>query len=132
MLDAVGLNGGLDEHQTALGAGDGAADRDHVQIRIDLHAVQVLAGHLVAEMCIRDRYNTIYYKSSWRDAFESSRTREDVCTAANGAKQKTDFMHRTESGSYRKGDGYTAAPRSLNYGRMAFVLPEDVYQRQGR
>ena len=42
-------------------------------------------------------YNTIYYKSSWRDAFENSRTREDVFTAANGAKQKTEFMHRTES-----------------------------------
>ena len=82
-------------------------------------------------------YNTIYYKSSWRDAFESSRTREDVFTAAGGAKQKTDFMHRTESGSYRKGDGYTAAPRSLNYGRMVFVLPdegvtpESLLQRQG-
>ena len=82
-------------------------------------------------------YNTIYYKSSWHDAFESSRTREDVFTAANGAKQKTEFMHRTESGSYRKGDGYTAAPRSLNYGRMVFVLPdegvtpESLLQRQG-
>ena len=82
-------------------------------------------------------YNTIYYKSSWRDAFESSRTREDVFTAANGAKQKTEFMPRTESGSYRKGDGYTAAPRSLNYGRMVFVLPdegvtpESLLQRQG-
>ena len=82
-------------------------------------------------------YNTIYYKSSWRDAFESSRTREDVFTAANGAKQKTEFMHRTERGSYRKGDGYTAAPRSLNYGRMVFVLPdkgvtpESLLQRQG-
>lgn len=82
-------------------------------------------------------YNTIYYKSSWRDAFESGRTREDVFTAANGAKQKTEFMHRTESGSYRKGDGYTAAPRSLNYGRMVFVLPdegmtpESLLQRQG-
>ena len=82
-------------------------------------------------------YNTIYYKSSWRDAFESSRTREDVFTAANGAKQKTEFMHRTESGSYRKGEGYTAAPRSLNYGRMVFVLPdegvtpESLLQRQG-
>ena len=78
-----------------------------------------------------------YYKSSWRDAFESGRTREDVFTAANGAKQKTEFMHRTESGSYRKGDGYTAAPRSLNYGRMVFVLPdegvtpESLLQRQG-
>ena len=46
-------------------------------------------------------------------------------------------MHRTESGSYRKGDGYTAAPRSLNYGRMVFVLPdegvtpESLLQRQG-
>ena len=82
-------------------------------------------------------YNTIYYKSSWRDAFESSRTREDVFTAANGAKQKTEFMHRTESGSYRKGEGYTAAPRSLNDGRMVFVLPdegvtpESLLQRQG-
>ena len=43
----------------------------------------------------------------------------------------------TESGSYRKGDGYTAAPRSLNYGRMVFVLPdegvtpESLLQRQG-
>lgn len=82
-------------------------------------------------------YNTIYYKSAWQDAFESSRTREDVFTAANGAKQKTEFMHRTESGSYRKGDGYTAAPRSLNYGRMVFVLPdegvtpESLLQRDG-
>ena len=82
-------------------------------------------------------YNTIYYKSAWQDAFESSRTREDVFTAANGAKQKTDFMHRTDEGGYRKGDGYTAAPRSLNYGRMVFVLPdegvtpESLLQRQG-
>ena len=82
-------------------------------------------------------YNTIYYKSSWQDAFESSQTKQDTFTAANGAKQKTEFMHRTESGSYRKGDGYTAAPRSLNYGRMVFVLPdegvtpESLLQRQG-
>ena len=82
-------------------------------------------------------YNTIYYKSSWRDAFESSQTKQDTFTAANGAKQKTEFMHRTESGSYRKGEGYTAAPRSLNDGRMVFVLPdegvtpESLLQRQG-
>ena len=46
-------------------------------------------------------YNTIYYKSGWQDAFKSSQTKQDTFTAANGAKQKTDFMHRTESGSYR-------------------------------
>lgn len=82
-------------------------------------------------------YNTIYYKSSWRDAFEESRTGKDVFTAAGGTEQETDFMHRTESGSYRKGDGYTAAPRYLRYGRMVFVLPdegvtpESLLQRQG-
>ena len=82
-------------------------------------------------------YNTIYYKSSWRDAFESSRTKQDTFTAADGSAQKVDFMHRTERGSYRKGDGYTAAPRSLNYGRMVFVLPdegvtpESLLQQQG-
>lgn len=61
----------------------------------------------------------------------------DTFTAADGAAQTVDFMHRTESGSYRKGDGYTAASRSLNYGRMVFVLPdegvtpESLLQRQG-
>ena len=82
-------------------------------------------------------YNTIYYKSGWQDAFKSSQTKQDTFTAADGAAQTVDFMHRTESGSYRKGDGYTAAPRSLNYGRMVFVLPdegvtpESLLQRQG-
>ena len=82
-------------------------------------------------------YNTIYYKSGWQDAFNSSQTKQDTFTAADGAAQTVDFMHRTESGGYRKGDGYTAAPRSLNYGRMVFVLPdegvtpESLLQRQG-
>ena len=82
-------------------------------------------------------YNTIYYKSGWQDAFKSSRTKQDTFTAADGSAQRVDFMHRTESGGYRKGDGYTAAPRSLNDGRMVFVLPdesvtpESLLQRQG-
>ena len=69
-------------------------------------------------------YNTIYYKSSWQDAFEESRTRKDVFIAASGTEQEVDFMHRTERGSYQKGKGYTAAPRYLRYGRMVFVLPD--------
>lgn len=82
-------------------------------------------------------YNTIYYKSGWQDAFKSSRTKQDTFTAADGSAQRVDFMHRTESGGYRKGDGYTAAPRYLRYGRMVFVLPdegvtpESLLQRQG-
>lgn len=82
-------------------------------------------------------YNTIYYKSGWQDAFKSSQTKQDTFTAADGAVQTVDFMHRTESGGYRKGEGYTAASRPLNYGRMVFVLPdesvtpESLLQRQG-
>ena len=46
-------------------------------------------------------------------------------------------MHRTGEGTYRKGEGFTAAPKSLKYGRMVFVLPEEgvtpesLLQRQG-
>ena len=48
-----------------------------------------------------------------------------------------DFLHQTGEGTYRKGEGYTAAPKSLKYGRMVFVLPEEgvtpesLLQRQG-
>ena len=70
-------------------------------------------------------YNTIYYKAGWLDAFESGQTGTDTFTAADGSKQQTDFMHQTDEGTYRKGEGYTAAPKSLKYGRMVFVLPEE-------
>ena len=82
-------------------------------------------------------YNTIYYKAGWRAAFESGQTKADTFTAADGSKQQVDFMHRTGEGTYRKGEGYTAAPKSLKYGRMVFVLPEEgvtpesLLQRQG-
>ncbi len=70
-------------------------------------------------------YNTIYYKAGWLDAFESGQTGTDIFIAADGSKQQVDFMHRTGEGTYRKGEGYTAAPKSLKYGRMVFVLPEE-------
>lgn len=82
-------------------------------------------------------YNTIYYKSSWRDAFQSGDTKQDTFTAAGGAKQKADFMHITDDGSYRRGDGYTASYRRLRLGTMTFVLPdegvtpESLLQREG-
>ena len=82
-------------------------------------------------------YNTIYYKAGWLDAFESGQTGTDIFIAADGSKQQVDFMHRTGEGTYRKGEGYTAAPKSLKYGRMVFVLPEEgvtpesLLQRQG-
>ncbi len=82
-------------------------------------------------------YNTIYYKAGWLDAFESGQTETDTFTAADGSKQQTGFMHKQEEGSFRKGEGYTAATKPLDYGRMVFVLPEEgvtpesLLQRQG-
>ena len=82
-------------------------------------------------------YNTIYYKAGWLNAFESGQTGTDTFTAADGSKQQVDFMHRTGEGTYRKGESYTAAPKSLKYGRMVFVLPEEgvtpesLLQREG-
>lgn len=82
-------------------------------------------------------YNTIYYKAGWRRAFESSQTESDTFTAANGSKQQVDFLHQTGEGTYRKGEGYTAAPKTLECGRMVFVLPdegvtpESLLQREG-
>ena len=70
-------------------------------------------------------YNTIYYKAGWRMAFESSQTETDTFTAADGSRQQVDFMHRTDEGTYRRGEGYTAAPKALDYGRMVFVLPDE-------
>ena len=71
-------------------------------------------------------YNTIYYKSSWRDAFQNSDTKKETFTAADGTKQTADFVHITDNdSSYRRGDGYTAAYRRLRLGTMTFVLPDE-------
>ena len=70
-------------------------------------------------------YNTIYYKAGWRRAFESSQTETDTFTAADGSRQRVNFMHLTETGDVLRGEGYTAAPKSLQYGRMVFVLPDE-------
>ena len=42
------LDSGLDEDQAALGAGNGAANSDEVQLGIDLDHIQVLDGDLIA------------------------------------------------------------------------------------
>ncbi len=47
LLDDLGLGSALDVHDAALGAGDGAADSDHVQFGIDLDNVEVLHSDLV-------------------------------------------------------------------------------------
>ena len=76
-------------------------------------------------------YNTIYYKAGWRAAFESDQTKADTFTAADGREQRVDFMHQTETGDVLRGEGYTAAPKRLQYGRMVFVLPDEGVTPEG-
>ena len=70
-------------------------------------------------------YNTIYYKAGWKTAFETGQTTTDTFTAADGSEQRMDFMHQTKAGSVLRGEGYTAAPKGLECGRMVFVLPDE-------
>jgi len=47
LLDGLSLDGGLDVDDAALGAGDCAADHQHVQLGVNLHDVQILDGDLI-------------------------------------------------------------------------------------
>ena len=47
LLDRLGLDSVLEIHDPALGAGDRAADGDHIQLGIDLDDVEVLNGDLI-------------------------------------------------------------------------------------
>ena len=38
---------------------------------------------------------TLYFKDQWRDEFWKDATKKDAFTAADGAQQTVDFMHRT-------------------------------------
>ena len=47
LLDLVVLDGVLQHNQAALGAGDCAADHDHVQLSVDLYNIQILHSNLI-------------------------------------------------------------------------------------
>src|SRR5699024_8089711 len=47
LLDLVDLDRALDGDQTALGAGNGTADNQHVQLVVNLHNAQVLDRDLI-------------------------------------------------------------------------------------
>lgn len=71
--------------------------------------------------------STLYFKDNWANEFNESATCEDTFTAASGAEQTVDFMHRTvDMTSFVRGDGYTVAQLSFqNRARMIFLLPDE-------
>ena len=70
--------------------------------------------------------STLYFKGTWVDQFSDSATREDTFTAADGTKQKLDFMHTTENGTYYRGKNCTVASLPFHDGTsMWFLLPDE-------
>ena len=71
--------------------------------------------------------STLYFKDQWRDEFYAADTKEDTFTAAGGAEQRVDFMHKTEDrAGYVRGDGYTVAQLTFRGGEsMSFLLPDE-------
>ncbi len=70
--------------------------------------------------------STLYFKGTWSDQFDASATSEDTFTSARGEKQTVEFMHKTESGTYYRGDGYTVAALPFRDGTsMWFLLPDE-------
>ncbi len=70
--------------------------------------------------------STLYFKGSWSDRFDEYATSEDVFTTARGEEQRIDFMHKTESGTYYRGEGFTIASLPFRDGTaMWFLLPDE-------
>ncbi len=71
--------------------------------------------------------STLYFKDGWSDEFYAENTREDTFTAADGAEQRVDFMHKTqEHANYVRGENYTVAQLSFRGGEsMVFLLPDE-------
>ncbi|MBC8085939.1 MAG: serpin family protein [Phycisphaerae bacterium] len=64
--------------------------------------------------------NAIYFKGSWRDKFEVSRTANGAFNPATGGAQTVPFMNRTGSMSYTETASYQAV--DLPYGNSAFSM----------
>ena len=66
---------------------------------------------------------TIYFKSNWRDEFNASRTAPDVFHAVDGDRNAP-FMRQTFTGTYYKGDGFSAVRKAMQSGEMWLILPD--------
>ena len=64
--------------------------------------------------------NALYFKASWRTQFDPSETRPATFTAADGAKQPAQLMHREGTMRHYRGADFQAV--DLPYGNGAFSM----------
>lgn len=70
--------------------------------------------------------NTVYFKSSWADQFDSALTSDSTFHAVAGDEQ-VPFMHKSfDMGSYAEGGNFTACQLGFSNGySMSFFLPNE-------
>lgn len=64
--------------------------------------------------------NAIYFKGSWRTAFDLAQTRTGTFITRDGRAQSVPLMHRTDTMSYAETESYQAV--DLPYGNTAFSM----------
>lgn len=70
--------------------------------------------------------NTVYFYDEWTDCFSKANTKADDFNLLDGKTVSCDFMNRGSSGTFRKGEGWTAATLGLkNSDGMTFILPDE-------
>ncbi len=71
--------------------------------------------------------NALYFKGTWADKFETSDTKQEDFTVANGSKIKVSMMHQKTKMGYQENDNFSAI--SLPYGNKAYnmvvLLPKE-------
>lgn len=70
--------------------------------------------------------SAIYFKAAWADEYAKNAT-DRMTFHAPGGDIEADFMHKTETGNYFKGEGFSAyrEPLKDGAGSMWFLLPDE-------
>ena len=64
----------------------------------------------------------IYFKGSWQEEFDTSRTLDEPFTLANGSKKQIQMMRRTDGYPYYAGDQFRALSLPYENGQMGMYI----------
>lgn len=69
--------------------------------------------------------NTIDFYDQWVNRFDKDKSSQDVFYMSSGNKVSCEYMNRTASGSFFKGEGFTRARLGLKKNAIVFILPDE-------
>ena len=64
----------------------------------------------------------IYFKGNWQEEFDTSQTRDESFTLANGSKKQIPMMRRTDGYPYYAGDQFQAVSLPYGNGQMGMYI----------